>query len=172
MATARIATTKKPAAKAPPPKLAKHAAPPANGEATFDSLLDEAINSVPEEPELEADEYRFRVRAFTLNAARGRMVLTLQAVEALSGADYGDLSAFRPVFMTFDPTRAGDMRQLSDIAGRAGVDVASMSRREMIESKALVGVELVGSVALNEGKAGTANEGRLFRNVRGLRVPD
>lgn len=148
---------KKPSAKAPEEK-------------TFEDLLDESIDSVPEEPELPDGEYLLRVRAFTLNPKRGRLVMTLAAVEPTDGQELpGDIGVYRPVFQSFDPARAGDMRQLSEIASGAGVDVAGMTRREMLENKALVGVELNGRVE----RSPNANEPeRPYINVRGLRVPE
>lgn len=139
-------------------------------EKDFDALLDDAIDNIPEEPEL-PDGFvgRFRIRALTVNAKRGRFVMTLGAIEHLDGPEApGDLASCRPAFQSFDPTRAGDMRQLSEIAGAAGVDVAGMSRREMIEKKALVGVELEARIEWSPSKD---KPGEHFVNVRGLQVP-
>lgn len=138
-------------------------------EGSFEDLLNEAVENVPEEPELNAGEYRFRVRSFSVNAKRGRLMMALAPLEGVNGSEIdGDPATYRPVFQNFDPTRAGDMRQLSEIAAAAGVDT-SLSRKEVIDKKALVGVELVGAVVLSENKE---NPDRPYRNVRGLKFPE
>ena len=162
--------------KAPPPKApARKTAPPANGHddaapGSFEDLMNQAIGAVPEEPELEVGEYRFKIKSVTVNAAKGRILMVLQAIEDLGGVMEGrDLAACMPAFMNFDPARAGDMRQLSEIALAAGVD-AELSKTEMIEKKALNGIELIGSITKSDPAA--REDGRVFINVRGLRVPE
>ncbi|HVI06213.1 MAG TPA: hypothetical protein VM711_09005 [Sphingomicrobium sp.] len=167
----------KPAPRAAAP--ARKPAPAANGHddepaaltGSFADLLEQAINAVPEEPELEPGDYRFRVKSVGPNKKQDRIMFVLAAIEDLSGAlpEGADIAACRPVFMNFDPTRAGDMRQLNEIAAAAGVDV-EMSKREMIEKKAFNGIELVGSVTKSDPAA--RDDGRVFTNVRGLRFPD
>lgn len=184
MATASrtVARGKGPAKPAPraPARPAPKAAPqhtnghdteePAHLTGSFADLLEQAINAVPEEPELEPGDFRFRVKSVGPNKKQDRIMFVLQAIEDLSGSMEGvDLAACRPVFMNFDPTRAGDMRQLNEIAAAAGVDV-EMSKREMIEKKAFNGIELVGSVTKSDPAA--RDDGRVFTNVRGLRFPD